>query len=102
MPDIETIRALCTDESILMTQHVVRRCQERGIPYAELLAAVLQGQIIEQYPDDSPCPSCLILGPGPLHIVAGVGQDRLWIITAYRPGADKWENDWKTRKGGGA
>lgn len=98
MLDVEAIRELCTDETIMLTQHVVKRCQERGIAYAELKSAVDHGEIIEQYSDDHPYPSCLLLGSGPLHVVAGVGEGRLWIITAYRPSPDKWESDWKTRK----
>lgn len=100
MLEMQIIRDLCTDDTIIMTQHVVKRCQERGITYDELLNAIKGGEIIEQYTDDAPYPSCLILGNGPLHIVAGVGQGMLWVITAYRPSMDKWEPDWKTRKAG--
>lgn len=34
----------------------------------------------------------------PIHVVAGVGDGLLWIITAYFPDEEKWENDYKTRK----
>ena len=100
MLEIQTIKELCMDDSILMTQHVARRCQERAIAYTDLINAIRHGEIIEQYPNDYPYPSCLILGDGPLHIVVGVGQDKLWVITAYRPSIEKWAADWKTRKAG--
>ena len=100
MLDIQQLRDLCTDDTLLLTQHVVKRCQERGISYDSLKNAIMTGEIIEQYPNDTPYPSCLILGGGPLHIVAGIGQGMLWIITAYKPNPQKWENDWKTRKAG--
>ena len=37
------------------------------------------------------------LGEG-IHIVAGIGDDMLWLITAYRPGPDQWNDDLKTRR----
>jgi hypothetical protein len=33
-----------------------------------------------------------------MHVVAGVGDGKLWIITEYHPTLEKWENDYKTRK----
>jgi hypothetical protein len=59
------------------------------------------GNIIEDYPDDYPFPSALVLEckiGKPIHVVAGIGENYLWIITAYYPSLDKWENDFKTRK----
>ena len=100
MLDIQTLRTLCSDDTIVMTQHVVKRCQERGISYNTLIHAIHEGEIVEQYPNDYPYPSCLILADGPLHLVVGLGQGMLWIVTAYKPSPDKWEADWKTRKAG--
>lgn len=59
------------------------------------------GEIIEQYPDDFPFASCLILGNSGekvLHIVASAESENIYVITAYRPSPDKWETDWKTRR----
>jgi hypothetical protein len=62
----------------------------------------MNGEIIEQYPTDYPYPSCLILGLSVsnqhIHVVVGSNMETLWIITAYYPNPDKWENDNKTRK----
>lgn len=60
------------------------------------------GEIIEQYPEDDPFPSCLILGltcdKRPIHIVMSDEGNGSRIITAYIPDLDKWEEDLKTRK----
>lgn len=100
---IEEIRSLCQDETIVMTQHVSLRCRERGIRLEDMKKAIMLGEIIEDYPDDYPYPSGLILGCSVagqiLHVVCGVGGDLLWIITAYYPSMDKWEADFRTRKG---
>ena len=61
------------------------------------------GEIIENYPDDLPHPSCLIFGRTKenkiLHIVVGSDSTTLFFITAYFPNTDKFEKDLKTRKG---
>ena len=85
-----------------MTQHAETRRRQRGISVPDIKQAILTGQIIEDYPDDYPFPSCLVLGytdrGDPLHIVCGAGDGQLYVITAYRPSRDKWESDWRTRK----
>jgi hypothetical protein len=100
---LDILRNLCKDETILMTQHVYNRCRERGIRYVDIENAVMNGEIVEQYPDDFPYPSCLALGASVdghfIHVVCGVGEGKLWIITAYYPNLGKWESDLKTRKG---
>ncbi len=100
---IDILHKLCKDETILMTQHVYNRCREREIKYEDIKNAVLYGEIIEQYPDDYPYPSCLTLGTAVngryIHVVCGIGEGRLWIITAYDPNPEKWESNLKTRKG---
>ena len=70
----------------------------------ELLEAIASGEIIEDYPDDQPYPSCLIFGRAqsgrPLHIVCAPVLDEalLIIITTYEPDQAKWEADFKKRK----
>lgn len=72
---------------------------QRGISRDEVKAGLMGGEIIEDYPQDYPHPSCLLMAAGPLHIVCGVADTELWIITAYRPDPAEWEPDFKTRKG---
>ena len=85
-----------------MTQHAELRRRQRGISVPDIKYAIQTGEIIEDYPDDYPFPSCLILGDStqatPLHVVCGSGERTLYVITAYYPSPDKWEPDWKTRK----
>lgn len=82
---------------------MVKRMQERGVFQKDIKNAILTGEIIEQYVDDKPFPSCLILGQStnnvPLHVVCGCSGDNAYIITAYLPSNDKFEADNKTRKG---
>ena len=100
---IEKYKKLCTDDSIAVTQHANRRFNERGINLDDIESAILSGEIIEEYPDDKPFPSCLIFGKSeknlPLHVVASVDEEFLYIITAYYPSLQKWNEDFKTRRG---
>lgn len=59
-------------------------------------------EIIEQYPDDNPSPSVLILGrtnhEKSIHVVCAPTDIGLVVITAYNPSSENWELNWKTRK----
>ena len=86
---------------MVITQHSRKRFAERGITISDVIDAINSGEIIEQYPEDYPFPSCLILGNSNekiIHIVASIDDGIMYIVTAYIPSADKWENDLKTRK----
>ncbi|MGN0476824.1 MAG: DUF4258 domain-containing protein [Ruminococcus sp.] len=99
---IDDLRKLCNDRTVQMTSHVHQRCRERGIKYEFIKHCIMNGEIIENYPNDYPFPSALVLGflfnSKPLHVVVGLTDDSIWIITAYYPDLSKWENDYKTRR----
>ena len=99
---IEEIRALCHDDTIEITQHMMSRFQQRGIRYHEIKEALWHGEIIEDYPVDFPYPSCLVFGitiaGRILHIVVGIGDGKLWIVTAYEPDPSRWSKDFRVRK----
>jgi len=100
--DIADLQKLCHDRSIKWTVHVLARLQERGIEPSDVKHCITTGRIIEQYPDDYPYPSCLVLGAAVngnvLHVVVGVGEGYLWLITAYYPDPLKWNEDFSIRK----
>lgn len=104
MIEIGRLRALLANDDVLRSEHAIRRCAERGISMTDLAVAIDNGRIIEQYEDDLPFPSCLLLGVAsngrPIHIVmSDEGHDAL-IITAYWPSYDKWEHGYIVRKKG--
>ncbi|MBQ9347691.1 MAG: DUF4258 domain-containing protein [Oscillibacter sp.] len=63
---------------------------------------VMNGKIIEDYPDDFPFPSCLILGRtcdgDILHVVMSNEGSMGRIITAYRPDKELWNDDFSVRR----
>ena len=100
--DIAEIRQYCEKRKIEWTLHVAKRLLQRGISAHDVESAMHNGSIIEDYPEDYPFPSCLIMGKtikdNILHIVCAIGDDKLWIITAYEPNLEEWETDYRTRK----
>ena len=100
--NIGEIKALCKRGAVQYTNHLIIRILQRGIDIIEVEAAILNGKIIQEYPEDYPYPSCLILGRDrtnhPLHTVCGVSEEALWLITAYYPDPNEWESDWATRR----
>lgn len=98
---IDDFRTLNKPENFVITQHSRKRFNERGILIADICNVIDNGEIIEQYEDDYPFSSCLILGESnnvKIHIVVSVDAGIIYIITAYKPDSLKWESDWKTRK----
>ena len=100
--NINDIKKLCNDKDIEVTSHILSRCYQRNISYTDIKHAIFNGTIIEQYENDYPYPSCLVLGKTTtnkiLHVVVGIGNNKLWLITAYEPSLDKWNKDMKTRR----
>ena len=100
--DIAEIRELCAAQQIEWTQHIAKRLLLRGITAAEISTSIMNSEIIEDYPDDTPFPSCLLLGKTEngksLHIVCAVGDGKLWMITVYEPRLSEWTHDFKKRK----
>lgn len=90
-------------DKIAVTKHARERLVERGIQADDIISTISSGEIIKEYPDDKPLPSCLILGKAidgkALHIVISKDAEFIYLITAYFPDVEQWEADFKTRKG---
>jgi len=80
--------------------HAIRRMFERDIDELEVEFVIKNGEVIEEYLDDKPYPSYLVLGfynRMPLHVVfAKDDESNVIVITTYRPTLQKWESDFKT------
>ncbi|MCM1104791.1 MAG: DUF4258 domain-containing protein [Clostridium sp.] len=102
MITIEQLKALNALENIAITEHARVRLHERNIGIDDIVNGINTGEIIKQYEDDKPIPSCLILGSSVkseyIHIVVSCDTDFIYLITAYFPDPEMWETDFKTRK----
>ena len=70
--------------------------KEDDISEKDLIEAILNGEMIEDYADDRPLPSCLIFGRTgvgrPIHAVCAYSEedDMAVIITTYEPDMNRW------------
>lgn len=101
--DIRALRAAVGRGSILWRQHALERMVSRGIGRDAVKVVLLEGELIEDYPDGWPFPSGLFGGywdDRPLHVVAAYDatQDQAFVITTYEPDDEHFEGDRRTRR----
>lgn len=58
--DLELIKNCARQHQLRFTNHAVRRMLERAISDTEIQEAIVNGEVIEDYPADKYGPSCLI------------------------------------------
>jgi hypothetical protein len=90
-------------KEIFFTGHAIQRMFERNIDEEDIIQVIKQGEVIENYPDDMPYPSHLILGNTggkPLHVVAAFDSKArtCYIVTVYHPDPKFWEPDFRKRR----
>ena len=90
-------------ERIVFRVHAIQRMFLREISVEDVRQVLDTGEVIEDYPDDTPYPSRLILGwrgNRPLHVVAAYNatDQEMIVITVYEPDPDRWEPGYKRRK----
>ena len=83
--------------------HAIQRMYQRDIGESVVRNVIATGETIEDYPNDTPYPSRLVLGwdgPRPIHVVVAdnAAADENIVITAYEPDPAEWEADFKRRR----
>ena len=101
---INNIITAINSNQVIVRRHARERAEERNLFIDEINFSVTQGgEIIEDYPSDTPYPSCLIHGLNgkvdPIHSVWAYNKDTGFavLITVYCPDPNKWIN-WRIRK----
>jgi hypothetical protein len=100
--DIENIIDAIRNSRVRITDHADEEAFDDGLMFEEIYFSVMHGEVIEDYPQDKPYPSCLIMGTNfsgePIHSVWACNPRNLWavLITVYRPDPERW-TDWKVR-----
>jgi len=90
-------------EDIQFSRHANERMFERRISPAAVIHAIETGEIVQEYPEDKPYPSALVLGfwhNEPIHAVVARDEESgsCYVITVYRPAPKTWGEDYKTRR----
>ena len=90
-------------ERIVFSGHATRQMFHRGLDKDDVLDVIREGEVIFDYQDDTPYPSCLILGfvrNTPVHVVLAIDKQQQTgiVITAYVPDIELWADDFKNRR----
>ncbi len=100
---VDSIRGAIQRSHVRISDHADEEAEADELTFDEIYYSVLRGEIIEDYPDDKPYPSCLIYGMtfsgDPVHSVWAYNNENQWavLVTVYRPDPDLWIN-WRERK----
>jgi hypothetical protein len=75
---------------------------DRMIKTEDVREVLMNGEIIEDYPEDVRGHSCLILGfdrsDRAVHVVCSPKEEYLAIITTYLPDPNQWHDGFRKRK----
>ncbi len=91
---LDWIIACVKREDYFFSQHADEERMNDNLTIGEIEESLLQGSILETYPDDKRGSSCLVVGftktGKPIHAVCGQSGERLVIITVYIPTPPKF------------
>ncbi len=90
-------------ERIVFSGHAVQRMFERGLGKDDVVMVLREGDVIQDYPDDTPYRSCVMLGWArghPVHVLAALddASRTAVVVTAYEPDPALWSKDFRTRR----
>lgn len=90
---------------IRWSRHGITELVNEGWSRVLVEEALQYSEVIEDYLTlHRPLPDCLVLGwlatGEPLHAVIALDEvnDRLFVVTVYKPSPEEWEDDWRTRR----
>lgn len=98
-------RAKATERKIKWSSHALGEIVPEGLSVGDLEGALQEAEIIEDYAHAHRyLPDCLLLVfktiDEPIHAVVAINEpgDYILVVTVYRPTAQEWLDDWRTRK----
>ena len=91
------IDLLVSSAKVEWKKHALQRMFERSITRDEVKQAILNGKIIEEYEDDYPFPSFLVVCVSidkPIHVVISYDEKAgiCFVITTYEPDSRYFDN----------
>lgn len=92
-----------SDRRLIFRVHAIQRMFARRVSEPNVRQVLESGQMVENYSDDMPFPSGLILGRSgnrSFHVViaGNLGDKQVVVITVYEPDPSQWRAHLKSRK----
>ncbi|MBU4175417.1 MAG: DUF4258 domain-containing protein [Actinobacteria bacterium] len=83
--------------------HAIQRMYKRRISIENVRHVIATGEVVEEYPNDLPYPSRLLIGwcgSRPIHVVVADNKEarEVIVITVYEPDPTQWEMGFERRK----
>lgn len=95
--DILEIKQRVRNGRFRLSIHAEMEAGEEDLEISQIVEAILDDDILEQYPDTGRGPSCLLVGfagQTPIHVVCGMQAGYVIIVTVYIPGPPKFVDPW--------
>ena len=95
--NIEDVKEHVRTDQYLYSLHAEIERKADELTFAQIEEALLNGKILEQYPDAGRGESCLVVGfagETPIHIVCGWRGEKISLITVYIPSLPKFSDPW--------
>jgi hypothetical protein len=90
-------------DKVIFRVHAVQRMFQRQLDETDVRDVLERGEVIEDYPNDTPYPSRLLLGwagARPVHVVVAHNSEdhESIVITVYVPDPKLWEPGFRRRR----
>jgi len=96
------LREQALKEALRISVHAHQEMVEEGISYVSLRETLLNGKVIENYPEHQRGSCCLVCGQDSekrfLHVCCTTSHETAIIITVYEPKLPKWVTPYQRRK----
>ncbi|WP_291861779.1 DUF4258 domain-containing protein [Bradyrhizobium sp.] len=102
---LHRVQALVARDEYLISRHGFRELLADDILTEDVLTGVAHAVVVESYPDSRKEPAVLVLQHDresrPVHVMCGIPKTEgtpAILVTAYRPAAELWSEDFMKRK----
>ena len=99
MMDLKWIIEKIKKDAYLFSEHADNERMNDNLSISEIEESIINGTILESYPNDKRGNSCLMVGftneGKPVHSVCGKNGEMLVVITVYIPTPPKFKNPYE-------